>query len=754
MYVEVLISRYFPLLQKTQADFVSLCINHLLGSSPKIILVGYSMGGLVAERVLRDGQVNSHVLMSITIGSPHFHLPSFLAPQYPLQIYSRNVREVPTVHILSGPGDFQVPVSSSWSAYTLQKFHNNLTFEVDMDDVPGVWATSSHKGLVSCNQLVRRIVPLILDSILMDSDMGVSPQDIYRFMKESLISRTSLGIQKILPKHLQKKDLHRENDCFIVSNAVHTKVLKPDDRQGYSCFSWEVDQAKDDTLFQIAIHGLKPGEDVQILGSGSNHDLFDLEYLFSPLPALSISEPVENRRFWQEVIQGVDWMQNSTWIAEIFSSALKKEGLQTLRLILDQKRPWIPGQSFSVVLTTTSKSTVHRSPETIQNHTIIKVDVAKMLTDYFWPILSVGTPHLSSRLLAEAIPLRIVLKAGSCSGFSHKQSWIPLFVSRNSAHHSPSDHIWRNSKRSTFSIPLWHPSSVSDSIFVLVDPLCQYSISIQQDILSAVSYSIRYQMYALPGLLLASSILRLVSITQRGSTWIIVSPNLKRYGVYCIFITVQAIILSRVLHNWKPGFVPWLFLLNPVGLFSILSMSFCLEIVIKMIFCALLNLTGYILPGKKKISSNRFESLSTILMFLSCIFHDFAPFYLALIYSLAHFRHYSSNVIEYSSVEWYMILLLGVGPMAVAMSGGTLYGYSHREKYGFSSFERLLVVFISFSTIKRLKSRASMMPVNRLLARSLLAYPTVLGSLFGFNFLPPVMVALLSLVEVYPLLNA
>ena len=41
--------------------------------------------------------------------------------------------------------------------------HAMHAVHVDMDDVPGVWCTSSHKAMVSCNQLVRQTVPLIID---------------------------------------------------------------------------------------------------------------------------------------------------------------------------------------------------------------------------------------------------------------------------------------------------------------------------------------------------------------------------------------------------------------------------------------------------------------------------------------------------------------------------------------------------------------------------------------------------------------
>ena len=732
-------------LQKKQTEFVSLCIEHLLGASSKIILVGYSMGGLVVDRVLQEGRVNSHVLMSITIGSPHFHLPSFLIPEKSLQISAIRVHEVPTVHILSGPGDVQVPASSAWSAYASQNFDSNMTFEVDTDNIPGVWVTSSHKGLVSCNQLVRKIIPLLLDSIIMDSNGLASTMAIYQMMTRTLSSNTSLGIHKFSKEIVTWENRTARSDCMSVPDSVYLNTLKARDKHGPSCFSLHIGNSPSfGPLFQIAIHGLKPGREISIIGSDGGRYI-NIDTLLSPLPSLSITEPKENKRFWQDVIQGIDWMQNSTWIAEIDMESLHKVGAKTLDILLEKEEFFVEGQSFSVVLTTKEERTVYDQGVTFQNHTLVEIDLQRMFNNYFGILSKTLGPLSSWRYLAWALPLRLVLETKRCLGVSGNQNITPLFISKSSSQHHPGDYLWKDLKHNTFGMPLWHPSSVSDSVFLVVDPSCQHSISIQHDILSAVSYSIRYQVYALPGLLLASSIMRLVPVVRRGVKFVPEYPSLKSYGGYCLGVTAQAIVLSNLLHVWQAGSVPWLFLLTPFGLLSILWTCFCLDLLIKSVCCVSFNVATWVLPRRVNIPNSRWELLSTLLMLLSCIFHDFLPFYVSLLFIFAFRRHLSSHVMDFSPVEWYLILLYGVGPMVIAMSGGKIIGYSGREKYGISSLERLLLLFISLASIQR--KRFSLQRPWKRAARALLSQVAVFASLFGLNFIPPFVVAMLCLGE-------
>lgn len=705
----------------------------------------------MVDQILQDGHFNNRVLMSITIGSPHYHFPLFLIPERSHKGSKKQLDEVPTVHILSGPGDLQVPATSAWSGYISQRLPNKVTFEVDMDNIPGVWTTSSHKGLVSCNQLVRKIVPLILDTILLDSKKAVSTDDIYHLMKVRLTSNISLDIQNISARRIEANvdALTFDSDCIAVLDNFHVTMLESLDEKTPACFIWKIEPSESN-IYQIAIHGLRPGRDIKILATGVKGS-FNLGHLFSPLPALSIVEPTENKRFWQDVIRGVDWMQNSTWILDIYSTALEKEGARALKIVLDDRKPLIGGQGFSVVLSSDGARSF-KSGETFQQKSVIKIDLSQVIMKYHWPISKLFSPLLSWRQLALMIPLKLVFKIEGCPN----HQLLPVFISQSSPQYSASDHIFATQRYLRTGMPLWDPAIVSnDFLFAVVDPRCSYSIKIQQDLLSAISYSNRYQIYALPGLLLSLSILRLAPIIRSENGLQTKYPSLKKYCTHCLGITALALVISRLLHLCQPGSLPWLYLLTPIGVLSILWTSICLDIMTKMIFCTMLNLMIRIYPRRKSIQSIQhsafkcFKNAGMLVMLLSCMFHDFAPFYIALMYSIAFYQQRYGNVIDYSPLEWVLILLSGVAPMVVAMSGGHPFGYNLRETYGFSSLERLLVIFISLASTRKIQIGSSGGP-QRGFARNLLSYASIFCSLFGYNFILPFIVAAICLDEVFP----
>jgi hypothetical protein len=185
-------SAFEPRLLQDQAHFVAACLAYLgktndttIPTSP-LLLVGYSMGGLVVESALEQlfsskisMEIISRLALVLTLGAPRHHLPSFLRGS---SSSSRNSSSFsmgyapPSVHILAGPGDLMIPGLSSWkkiSTSTTTAAAAAATkvaikpVQVDMDDVPGVWCTASHKGMISCNQLVRQTVPMLIDAALL-----------------------------------------------------------------------------------------------------------------------------------------------------------------------------------------------------------------------------------------------------------------------------------------------------------------------------------------------------------------------------------------------------------------------------------------------------------------------------------------------------------------------------------------------------------------------------------------------------------
>lgn len=247
------------------------------------------MGGLIVDTVVED--YSDSVLFAITIGSPHFHLPSFVMPYH---LYANGSipkveAAVPRLRVYAGPGDVLVPAISAWSIHTNRK--RDWTLEVDLDNLPGVWGTSTHKGLVSCNQLVRQTVPLILDSIDLAYEGG-SANDIYTAMRSRMTSHIPFSLRRFEENGKQVSGRPQgAHDCQELRQSSLVVMNRP----GIDvCFIHTLKDGDDTDLMQILAHGMHPGVAFNLYGI-RNDGYFEMSRNFSPLPALSVKEPRENK---------------------------------------------------------------------------------------------------------------------------------------------------------------------------------------------------------------------------------------------------------------------------------------------------------------------------------------------------------------------------------------------------------------------------------------------------------------------------
>lgn len=206
----------------------------------------------------------------------------------------------PTFRIYSGRGDFLIPSLSAWSVHRKCDTPKNL-MEVDMEDIPGVWQTSSHKGIVSCNQLVRRTVPFILDAANL-LNIGSSSQLLHANGRKQFLSSVSIGNDAVsrLRGLLQKNDYSMVDDisCSSLSNKSGELHLNQPFKE--SCFHWApvLDNMEHPThsyeRFQLAITGMKPKSDFVVVALIGERKI-DITDLFEPIPSLTIREPHKNR---------------------------------------------------------------------------------------------------------------------------------------------------------------------------------------------------------------------------------------------------------------------------------------------------------------------------------------------------------------------------------------------------------------------------------------------------------------------------
>eukprot|EP00873_Tetraselmis_striata_P009431 jgi/Tetstr1/429695/TSEL_019590.t1 len=167
-----------------QAAFAVLCLRHLLGTGGEAgqlpILVGHSMGGLVARRAIHQLSGSGGILPAlalITLATPHVRpvLPYSLPL---LQFYARLEREaqvgVPVISLAAGPRDIMVP-----TALTLLPEGGGLSLELTA--TRGVWVSADHQAIAWCNQLVRR-----LGAVILEMDKAVEPESAAALAKAAL----------------------------------------------------------------------------------------------------------------------------------------------------------------------------------------------------------------------------------------------------------------------------------------------------------------------------------------------------------------------------------------------------------------------------------------------------------------------------------------------------------------------------------------------------------------------------------------
>jgi len=274
------------------------------------------------------------VVLMVTLGAPQHHLPSFLPPPpsalvpYAPRKKTAAPPDVPRLRVLAGPGDLMVPGLSSWKRWkgritkTVANEKGNpgssaayptpeLTIQVDMDDIPGVWCTSTHKSIVSCNQLVRQLVPLLADVTRAALD-GADPKGLADLARQRMTTR--FADASAFPKTVEKKvedalntGVKRGARAVLGDAWAHTYRPGPDDRltvkrvplgSTTECMIWTADELgmRSDGTLNLAFISLQPVEQFTVAGVLENGGKVDLTLRAAALPGnTSVHGPIGTR---------------------------------------------------------------------------------------------------------------------------------------------------------------------------------------------------------------------------------------------------------------------------------------------------------------------------------------------------------------------------------------------------------------------------------------------------------------------------
>ncbi|KAF2352129.1 GPI inositol-deacylase PGAP1-like [Trinorchestia longiramus] len=232
-----------PALQE-QTDFIAAVlpvIQKLYLTAKPIILIGHSMGGLVARGVLAAGVPSTTVPLIVTLASPHLY--PLLRLDHSLQAYYDKVNvfwalerseggavaDVAVVSVSGGRNDMLVPTLAAASPFS------HVTSVTTA--VPGCWTTTDHLSIVWCKQLVLALVRSLFDvfdtrsnSLHSSKTRLTSVFDYHLLSRHSgkrFVSQRHRRQLKFLPSQKWVVKTERQLEHTFPANAPHVYLLIP-----------------------------------------------------------------------------------------------------------------------------------------------------------------------------------------------------------------------------------------------------------------------------------------------------------------------------------------------------------------------------------------------------------------------------------------------------------------------------------------------------------------------------------------------
>ncbi|XP_054720836.1 GPI inositol-deacylase-like [Uloborus diversus] len=156
-----------------QTEFVAECINHIISiySSKKIVLIGHSMGGVIAKAVFSLPFFHpNNVSLIITLASPlkkpvlavdsaivNFYEKTTQAWKYRLK---DDLNHIPIVSIGGSYRDYLVRSDLVLNDFT---YSSELDVHAFTTAIPGVWLSTDHLAITWCKQLILTICRSLFD---------------------------------------------------------------------------------------------------------------------------------------------------------------------------------------------------------------------------------------------------------------------------------------------------------------------------------------------------------------------------------------------------------------------------------------------------------------------------------------------------------------------------------------------------------------------------------------------------------------
>ncbi|XP_018322176.1 GPI inositol-deacylase [Agrilus planipennis] len=245
-----------------QTKYVKHCIKRILelydgslkNKPSSIILIGHSMGGVIAESILSSLQTNSTVLpLVITLATYHTRPP--LAFDWYMSDFYKQIeqgvdlsRNTTLISIAGGFNDLLVPTY-------LTKPNRHHCLHTVSTSVPKVWLTTDHLSILWCKQLVLAITRALFEIVNRRTKQIIDdPEQRMTIFHHHLVQNSGIKIN-----HRDRYDLpvstRAENDEWIEKLGRQYTINLP---RGTRHLHWYMirllDQPKHEALTLIAVN--------------------------------------------------------------------------------------------------------------------------------------------------------------------------------------------------------------------------------------------------------------------------------------------------------------------------------------------------------------------------------------------------------------------------------------------------------------------------------------------------------------------
>lgn len=522
-----------------QTAFVVNCLRWLRakhadqqsGGPPwRVILVGHSMGGIVARAALaavaaEPGFDAAEVLAVVTLASPHQRSPAHLQPalaRFYRRMRSHPAPAVPVVSIAGGAVDVQVPQE-------LTSLHGlvpeGFAFEASTEQLQGIWAAADHQAIVWCNQLVVKLAALLLDLHAASGPMHERSGMTQLLMRKHLdlraahaadppeyetecscragiSSNSARGVpsssndgvcQQLVPERLPVDTEAVQDALILLPQPWHQPS------HDGSWWHWELPagQPPQHVSLVLLVTGAKPCTGYRVysdVGSG----LDELTQRAQPLPPISAATKLEvqDRRLWQEVMAGRrDYMLQAAWLLSIGAPPAGSRFALWLNSTTTQHAQII-AQALSHN-TAKQPQRLSWTAKLLRGHTLAAEHELLLQLSQPQPWwLTAGAFELSAQ---PATPMT------TSDDQQPQKCWRPYFrLHCDTASAGASSASDTGVCAAVQRLPLWHSAvRATGSVSLISDPRCSLSLRLRWDGLAAAMHILHLHGFLLPPLCMA-----------------------------------------------------------------------------------------------------------------------------------------------------------------------------------------------------------------------------------------------------------